>query len=179
MIEMRTIPAKRRLTVLATLVLPVAAIVGIALASSHTDAAGPEATPSPQATPYLPSIADLMIATIQPRHRRLWRAAQDKDWAFAAYESKNLRGAFDRIGRAHPTDHDVSFAEMLTSVMEQPFSELNTAIESKDAAGFARAYADLTAGCNSCHQALNHGAVAIRVPSGASASDQDFSPAAP
>jgi hypothetical protein len=175
----RTISARRGSTVLASLVLAVAAIVGIALTSSYTDAAGPEAAPSPQATPYLPSIADLMIATIQPRHRRLLQAAQDKDWAFAAYEAKNLRGAFDRIGRAHPTDHDVSFSDMLTSVMEQPFSELDSAIRSKDGAGFAKAYADLTAGCNSCHQAMNHGAVAIRVPSGVSASDQDFSPAPP
>ena len=93
--------------------------------------------------------------------------------------SQNLRGAFDRIGRAHPTDHDVSFPDMLTSVMEQPFSELDSAIRSKDSAGFAKAYADLTAGCNSCHQATNHDAVAIRVPGGASASDQDFSPAPP
>jgi hypothetical protein len=31
-----------------------------------------------------------MIATIQPRHKRLWRAEQDGDWEFAAYEPESL-----------------------------------------------------------------------------------------
>ena len=65
---------------------------------------------------YLPSISDLMIATIQPRHERLWQAAQNGNWEFAAYEFGNLQGAFNRIGRAHPTEHDISFPEMIASV---------------------------------------------------------------
>jgi hypothetical protein len=66
---------------------------------------------------------------------------------------------------------------MIASITEQPFKELKSAIQSKDNVGFAKAYAGLTAGCNACHQALNHGVVAIRTPSGTSASDQDFTPA--
>ena len=54
---------------------------------------------------------------------------------------------------------------------EQPFKELRSAIQSKDATAFTKAYADLTDACNSCHQALNHGAVEIRVPNPTSASD--------
>ena len=38
-------------------------------------------------------------------------------------------------------------------------------------AAFDKAYADLTGACNSCHQALNHGVVNIRVPSRTSALD--------
>ena len=148
-----------------------AAILVIALATSRSVAAGPEAAPSPQATGYLPSISDLMIATIQPRHERLWRAGQDGNWEFAAYELGNLHGAFARIGQAHPVTQNISFPEMITSVVEQPFKELGSAIQSKDAAAFTRAYADLTGACNSCHQALNHGAVEIVVPSRTSASD--------
>jgi hypothetical protein len=60
---------------------------------------------------------------------------------------------------------------MIASVTEQPFIALNSAIRSKDSAAFAKGYADLTDACNSCHQALNHGAVQIRVPSRTSASD--------
>jgi hypothetical protein len=134
-------------------------------------AAGAEAEPSPQATEYLPSISDLMIATIQPRHEQLWRALQDGNWDFAAYELGNLRGAFNRLGHAHPTEHDISFPDMIASVTEQPFKELNGAIQFKDATAFAKAYADLTDACNSCHQALNHGVVEIRVPNRTSASD--------
>src|SRR5712672_338624 len=171
--------ARRRSIIFALFAIPATVILGIALAGSHGDAAAPEASPTSQTAPYLPSISDQMIATIQPRHRRLWQAAQSKDWAFAAYEAGNLHGAFKRIGAVHPTEHDISFPDMAASVTDQPFRELDTAIKAKDAAGFAKAYADLTDGCNSCHQALNHGVVAIRVPSGASLSDQDFTAATP
>ena len=112
-----------------------------------------------------------MIATIQPRHERLWRAAQDGDWEFAAYELGNLHGAFDRLGHVHPTTHDISFPDMIASVTGHPFAQLNSAIQSKDRTAFAKAYAGLTDACNSCHQALNHGVVEIRVPSRTSASD--------
>jgi hypothetical protein len=168
----------RRLPIAVATILA-AAIAGIAVTTSHGDAAGPQVPSPPQATPYLPSISDMMIATIQPRHRRLWQAAQNKDWAFAAYELGNLHGAFQRLGQAHPTEHDISFPAMIESVTEQPLGELKAAIQSKDETGFAKAYADLTDGCNSCHQALNHGVVAIRVPSGTFASDQDFTAATP
>ena len=163
MIGARIPPARRRVIFVALLAIPAVVIVGMALATLHPAAAGPEATPTSPTTHYVPSISDLMIATIQPRHRRLWQAAQDRNWEFAAYELGNLHGAFKRLGEAHPTEHDISFPEMIASVTE----------------GFAKAYADLTDGCNSCHQALNHGVVAIRVPSGTAVSDQDFTQAAP
>jgi hypothetical protein len=179
MIGAPTTPANRRSIFAMLLAIPAVVIAGIALATTHSVAAGPEASSSPPQAQYVPSISDFMIATIQPRHLRLWQAAQNKDWAFAAYEAGNLHGAFKRIGAVHPTEHDISFPDMAASVTDQPFRELDAAIKSKDAAGFAKAYADLTDGCNSCHQALNHGVVAIRVPSGASLSDQDFTSAKP
>jgi hypothetical protein len=143
----------------------------IGLATSSSIAAGPEAAPSPQVSGYLPSISDLMIATIQPRHERLWRAGEDGNWEFAAYELGNLHGAFERLGRAHPIEHDITFPDMIASATEQPFKELKSAIQSKDATAFTKAYAELTGACNSCHQALNHGVVEIVVPSRTSASD--------
>jgi hypothetical protein len=156
---------RRRSIVVAT------AILAIDIAIPYSTAAGPKAVPPAHAFEYLPSISDLMIATIQPRHEQLWRAEQDENWDFAAYEVGNLRGAFSRLGNAHPIEHDISFPEMIASVTEQPFKELNSAIQSKDHTAFAKAYADLTDACNSCHQALNHGVVEIRVPNRTSASD--------
>ena len=175
---MKPIPARRRSILMALFAIP-AVIGGIALPTLHSAAAGAEATPLPAATQYVPSISDLMIATIQPRHRRLWQAAQSKNWDFAAYELGNLHGAFRRVGEAHPTEQNISFPTMVASVTDQPFKELDTAIKAKDDSAFAKAYADLTDGCNACHQALNHGVVAIRVPSDKSAADQDFTQAAP
>jgi hypothetical protein len=148
-----------------------AAIMATGFATLSGIAAGPEAAPAPQASGYLPSISDLMIATIQPRHERLWRAEQGGNWEFAAYELGNLHGAFGRIGQAHPITQNISFPEMIASVTEQPFKELKSAIQSKDATAFNKAYADLTAACNSCHQALNHGVVEIVLPGRTSPSD--------
>jgi hypothetical protein len=166
---------RRRSITLVAAAISAAGVLGAALAISHGAAAEP-AVPVPPATEYLPSISDMMIATIQPRHVRLWLAAQNKDWAFAAYELGNLLGAFDRLGRAHPTTQDTSLPGMISSVTQQPFAELSTAIQSRDATAFGKAYGDLTTACNSCHQALNHGVVAIRIPSGASDPNQDFKP---
>jgi hypothetical protein len=171
MIEVQTAHIRHRPIVVAGIAVAATAILAIGLATSRSVAAGPEAASPPHATDYLPSISDLMIATIQPRHERLWRAEQDENWKFATYELGNLRGAFNRLGQAHPIEHDISFPEMIASVTEQPFKELDGAIKSKDHAAFAKAYADLTDACNSCHQALNHGVVEIRVPTRTSASD--------
>jgi hypothetical protein len=170
---------KDRSIAFAVLAIVPAAIIGIALASTHSDAAGPQGSQPTQTAQYLPSISDMMIATIQPRHFRLWQAEQNRNWEFAAYELGNLHGAFKRLGEAHPAEHDISFQEMIASVTEQPFKALDTAIRSKDEVGFSKAYADLTEGCNSCHQALNRGVVVIRVPSSTSVSDQDFTSPTP
>jgi hypothetical protein len=168
MIEAASRP--RRPIAVATIAIAAAVAVAAGLAASRVLAAETDAVPLSHIE-YLPSISDLMIATIQPRHERLWRAEQDGDWEFAAYELGNLGGAFKRLGQAHPTEHDIPFPDMIASTTEQPFKELSSAIKSRDRAAFAKAYADLTDACNSCHQARNHGVVQIRVPSRTSASD--------
>jgi len=90
---------------------------------------------------------------------------------FCGYELGNLKGAFNRLGHAHPTQGDISLPDMIASVTEQPFEELTARSNPRDRPAFAKAYADLTDACNSCHQALNHGVVEIRVPNPTSVSD--------
>jgi hypothetical protein len=177
---MKTLKSGRSIKSFKLLAIGAAMTVSIALAAwTQAHATGPEARAPAQTTSYLPSVSDFMIATIQPRHIRLWLAAQNKNWDFAAYELGNLKGAFNRLGRAHPTSNDMPLQDMITSITEQPFEDLNKAIRSKDATGFLKAYGDLTSGCNACHQAMNHGVVVIRVPPNAFVPDQDFTPAAP
>jgi len=165
--------SRRRPIAVVAIAIGTAAILAAGLAASHSVAAESDAAPSPLASGYLPSISDLMIATIQPRHERLWQAGHNGNWDFAAYELGNLKGAFDRLGRAHPTQGGISLRDMITSVTQQPSRELSAAIYFKDGVAFAKAYADLTDACNSCHQALNHGLVEIRVPNQTSTSDLD------
>ncbi len=157
-------PRYLRWSFLTVLAVPVALTTGVAVAQSP-------AASLPPAADYLPSVSDLMIGTIQPRHERLWRAQQQHNWEFAAYELGNLHGAFGRLARAHPTVDNVPLPDMIASVTDQPFAELKSAIQAKDDAAFARAYGDLTEACNACHQALNHGAVVIGVPDSTSSSD--------
>ena len=169
-------PRKQRSTKSRILLAP--AIAACIAAASWAEATWAQSAAS-EATSYLPSISDFMIETIQPRHVRLWVAARNGDWLFAAYELKNLRGAFDRLGSAHPMDHEIPLRDMISSVTATPFEDLHKAIESKNAAGFAKAYDDLTSACNACHQATNHGVVIIRTPTDTSVSDQDFVRKAP
>jgi hypothetical protein len=164
--EITMMPHWRSCTRLGLLAVPMAITLAAGLAAAQSQTAPPPATEA-----YLPSVSDLMIGTIQPRHERLWRAQQQHNWEFAAYELGNLHGAFGRLAHAHPTVDNVSFPDMIASVTDQPFAELKSAIQAKDDAAFAKAYADLTQACNSCHQALNHGVVVIGMPDSASASD--------
>jgi hypothetical protein len=162
-------------------ILLASAILGcfcLALWTEKTSAQS-DASPAPSATNYVPSISDLMIATIQPRHVRLWIAARSGDWSFAAYELGNLKGAFDRLGRAHPMEHEIPLQDMISYVTAQPFEDMHKAIEAKDGTAFSKAYGDLTSACNTCHQATNHGVVVIRTPTESSVSDQNFVETAP
>ena len=86
-------PAWKRRTGLGLLVI--SAVVALTVGASTS--AAPQAASSPTAAQYLPSISDMMIATIQPRHERLWRAGREGNWEFAAYELGNLHGAFERV----------------------------------------------------------------------------------
>jgi hypothetical protein len=149
---------------LGLLAIPIAIAVAVGVNAS----AGSEKAPGPAAVQYLPSISDMMIATIQPRHERLWRAEREGNWEFAGYELGNLHGAFERLGHAHPTTQNLSLPDMITSTTETPFNELKSAIQVKDDRAFAKAYGDLTEACNSCHQALNHEVVSIGIPEGSS-----------
>lgn len=155
------------------LAIPIVVTLAICVGTS----AGSQTAPPSPAFHYLPSISDMMIATIQPRHERLWRAGQVGNWEFAAYELGNLHGAFERIGGAHPTTQNLSLTEMIASTTAVPFDELRNAIQAKDKGAFAKAYDDLTEACNSCHQALNHGVVAVGVPDASSSDLKAVNPA--
>ena len=170
----RSVVYKRVISLAATTSV---AITSLALAQGSTPAE--HASAAAKATNYLPSISDIMIATIQPRHVRLRVAAHNKDWPFAAYELGNLKGALGRLGQAHPMEHEIPLQDMISSVTAQPFENLRKAILAKDATAFDKAYGDLTSACNACHQGTNHGVVVIRAPTDSSLSDQDFGSVVP
>jgi hypothetical protein len=128
---------------------------------------------------YRPGLGDLMVGSIQPRHIKLAAAGREKNWSYASYEIHELQESFDRVSQNFPQSGSFPIADMMTAATKGPMADLATSITDKDAAKFTAAFAELTDGCNSCHQATNRAMVVIKVPDSASFPDQDFAPAKP
>jgi hypothetical protein len=129
-------------------------------------------------TPYHPGLGELMTAFVQPRHLKLGLAGAAQNWAYAAYELGELQETFDDVGKLVVKHGDLEIAPAIAATVKPPMDALDAAIKAKDQAAFTKAYADLTAGCNACHQSADHKMIVIQAPtvSGTAFPDQDFSP---
>ncbi|MEO8316699.1 MAG: hypothetical protein ABJA75_26480 [Bradyrhizobium sp.] len=120
---------------------------------------------------YEPRLADIMSA-VQFRHLKLSIAGQQQNWQLAAYELELVKsGLVDAV--ALYTNIPV---ENITMV-DGPVKAIDSAIASKSSAAFGKAFQELTAGCNSCHQSIGRGFIAITVPTASPFSNQALSPA--
>jgi hypothetical protein len=129
-------------------------------------------------TPYHPGLGELMTAFVQPRHIKLGLAGTAQNWAYAAYELGELRETFDDVGQLVLKHGNLEIAPAIASTVKPPMDALDAAIKAKDQAAFTKAYGDLTAGCNACHQSADHKMIVIQTPtvSGTAYPDQDFNP---
>jgi hypothetical protein len=129
-------------------------------------------------TPYHPGLGELMIAFVQPRHIKLGLAGAAGNWAYAAYELGELQETFEDLGKLVLKHGNLEIPPAIAATVKQPMDALDAAIKAKDQAAFTKAYADLTAGCNACHQSADHPMIVIQVPnvSGTAFPDQDFNP---
>ena len=128
------------------------------------------------AAPYHPGLGDLMTAFVQPRHIKLGLAGKEQNWPFAAYELGELTETFDDVGKLVPKHGNLSIPDAIASTVKQPMAALATAIKAMDTAAFTKAYTDLTASCNACHQSADHSMIVIQVPTVSAFPDQDFRP---
>jgi hypothetical protein len=126
--------------------------------------------------PYRPSLADLMSATIQPRHVKLAFAGREKNWVFAAYEIKQLSDAFDRLSQQWPQWRQQRLVLLVETIVRDPLFELDNAVKAEDDAKFAEGYQHLTDACNACHAAALMTPVVIQDPKESMFPDQDFRP---
>jgi hypothetical protein len=138
--------------------------------------AGAQAPSPPAPAEYRPSLGDMMTMAVQPRHIKLWLAAEKRNWVYAAYELDELKNAFARIGRTIPVYRNMNVAEIANSAVATPLAALDAAIKASDSAAFTRAYRDLTEGCNACHVTGQHPMVVVKVPGADAFPDQDFRP---
>jgi mono/diheme cytochrome c family protein len=155
--------------------LAIAAAVGLAAAGvawTLTSAQAPApAAPQPD---YHPSFGDLMTMAVQPRHIKLGLAGKARNWDYAAYEASELRNAFGRIGRTIPAYRKQALPDMFAANILPSMDKLDAAIKAKDGSGFDAAYKEVTASCNNCHGALDHGFVVIREPTSSPYTDQNL-----
>jgi mono/diheme cytochrome c family protein len=146
-----------------------------ALAAAAFAQAPAPAGPQPD---YHPSFGDLMTMAVQPRHIKLGMAGKARNWEYAAYEASELRNAFGRIGRTIPSYRKQALSDLFAANILPSMDKLDAAIKAKDGAAFDAAYKEVTASCNNCHGALDHGFVVIREPAVSPYADQNLAAAA-
>ena len=115
-----------------------------------------------------------MNLIVQPRHIKLALAGREENWPLAAYEIKELRAALANVARTRPRFRDQPVGEMTENVLGAAFRSIDEAIREKNSKKFVEASDTVTEGCNSCHAALNHAFVVIRIPEQTSFPNQDF-----
>jgi hypothetical protein len=162
-------------TPLSIALLSTALAAGLAVSALAQAPAPAPAGPQPD---YHPSFGDLMTMAVQPRHIKLGIAGKARNWEYAAYEASELRNAFGRIGRTIPTYRKQTLSDMFAENILPSMDKLDAAIKAKDGAAFDGAYKDVTASCNNCHGALEHGFVVIREPATSPYADQNLTGAA-
>jgi len=115
-------------------------------------------------------LSDLMQAA-QAGHIKLWYAAKAGNWDLAGYETRQIK---TRLQDAASLYQSLPVNDVTT--MAKPLDAVTAAIAAKDAGKFAAAYADLTAGCNSCHQSVKLGYIKMQTPTKHPFSNQSFAP---
>lgn len=145
-------------------------VLGVALAAIGIS---PGRANDPLSPSYMPHLGDLMN-TMQMRHLKLWFAGRSKNWPLAAYEVDLMMENFQDIGLLFPR---VPVADM--AMLTEPTKNVAEAIAAKDVEKFSKAYGDMTAACNACHQAIDRGYIVIQVPTASPFNNQVFTPKSP
>jgi len=160
-----------------SLALLAALSLAIAAGPSHADADSPASHEHSEHKmgAYVPGLGEIM-ALQQMRHAKLWLAGSRGNWALADYELDELREGFEDAATLHPTHGSVPVAAMIAKLTPAPLEAIGKAIERKSVADFKSSFDSLTATCNACHQAANHGFIRITRPRDSAFGNQDFRP---
>lgn len=118
----------------------------------------------------VPRLGEIMLGK-QWGHLKLWSAGKERNWSLAAYELAQIRASLAQAASLYsgiPLD-DVA-------IMTGPIHSVDQAIQSKDSAGFGKAFNDLTTGCNACHREMGREFIVIAVPKESPFRNQVFTP---
>jgi hypothetical protein len=159
-----------------------ASAIAVAIAAPAPAAPAAPAGGGLQILDFKPAFDDLMTMLVQPRHTKLWLAAQQKNWQLAGFELNEMGSALRRVGQTVPKYRNISVDATVSSIFTPKIQAVAGAITAQNQQQFNTAYGELTNACNLCHEALEHPFLVIKVPDANAANafpDQDFRPNAP
>ena len=107
------------------------------------------------------------MALQQMRHIKLRFAGRAGNWPLADYEIDELKEGFDEVDQQLGGD-------TVEKAVGARIAALEKAVEAKNRVAFANAFDQLSAGCNSCHLALDGAFIVIRRPTSLPYSNQSF-----
>lgn len=121
------------------------------------------------ANTYRPGFGEFM-SEIQVHHEKLWFAGESENWQLADFEINEIKESLADI-REYCTDRPESKD---LKMIDAPIDSMSVAIQQKNKELFKKDFVLLTATCNSCHQATNHGFNVIKIPDTPPFSNQVF-----
>lgn len=120
---------------------------------------------------YKPGLGEFM-SQIQVHHAKLWFAGKEGNWQLANFEIGEIREALDDIPKYCADRPEVKSIGMIMPSMDS----LSNAVKEKDESKFKNGFILLTATCNDCHKATNHGFNVIKIPEVPPVTNQFFKP---
>lgn len=120
---------------------------------------------------YKPGLGEFM-SDIQIHHAKLWFAGKYGNWPLANFEVGEIQEALDGIPKFCSDRPEVKSIDIIVPAMDS----ISAAIKAKDETRFDSSFTLLTATCNDCHKATNHGFNMIKIPDIPPVSNQVFRP---
>jgi muramidase (phage lysozyme) len=108
---------------------------------------------------YKPGLGEFM-SQIQIHHAKLWFAGKYKNWELAGFEVGEIQEALDDIPKYCADRPEVKSISMVIPAMDS----LSEAIKENNENKFSDGFTLLTATCNDCHKATDHGFNVIKIP---------------
>jgi hypothetical protein len=103
----------------------------------------------------LPKFA-IPMREVGDRFQNMTFAANQGNWALAAYMSKYMNGAMNPAKVTKPAEY-----KTWQSFYNGAWQPVEKAIQAKDIKAFDKAYKDVIGGCNSCHQAMGYAFIKV------------------
>jgi hypothetical protein len=120
---------------------------------------------------YKPGLGEFM-SQIQIHHAKLWFAGKYANWELAGFEVGEIQEALDDIPKYCADRPEVKSISMVIPAMDS----LSRAIKEKNEDKFSDGFTLLTATCNNCHKATDHGFNVIKIPDVPPVTNQVFKP---